>query len=44
MPGKIGGLVNKAFGNLIYDKEMSVYEKGTYQIVSLEESIEKTEH
>jgi len=44
IPGKVGGLVNKAFGNLTYDKEMSVYEKGTYQIVSLEESIEKTEH
>lgn len=44
MPGTIGGLVNKAFGNLTYDKEMSVYEKGTYQIVGLEESIRKTEH
>lgn len=44
IPGKIGGLVNKAFGNLTYDKDMSIYEKGTYQIVSLEESIRKTEH
>lgn len=44
IPGKVGGLVNKAFGNLTYDKEMSVYTKGTYQLVSLEESIEKTEH
>ena len=44
IPGKIGGLVNKAFGNLTYDKDMSVYEKGTYQIVSLEESVRKTEH
>lgn len=44
IPGKASGLVNKAFGNLTYDKEMSVYPKGTYQIVSLEESIEKTEH
>ncbi|MBQ2986535.1 MAG: NAD-dependent epimerase/dehydratase family protein [Tyzzerella sp.] len=44
IPGKVSGLVNKAFGNLTYDKEMSVYPKGTYQIVSLEESIEKTEH
>lgn len=23
--GKIGGLVNKAFGNMVYDKELSVY-------------------
>ncbi len=44
IPGKISGLINKAFGNLTYDKEMSVYPKGTYQIVSLEESIRKTEH
>lgn len=44
VPGKIGGLVNKAFGNLIYDKELSMYTKGEYQIVSLEESIKKTEH
>ena len=44
VPGKIGGLVNKAFGNLTYDKEMSVYEKGTYQLGDLEESIRKTEH
>lgn len=44
IPGKVSGLVNKAFGNLTYDKEMSVYPQGTYQIVSLEESIEKTEH
>lgn len=44
IPGKISGLINKAFGNLTYDKEMSIYPKGMYQIVSLEESIEKTEH
>ena len=37
------GLVNKAFGNLTYDFELSRYEKGNYQIVSLEESILKTE-
>lgn len=44
IPGRIGGLVNKAFGNLIYDQEMSRYEKGDYQIVDLEESIKRTEH
>ena len=43
MPGKISGLVNKAFGNMTYDKEISVYPKGDYQIVSLEESVKRTE-
>lgn len=43
VPGKIGALVNKAFGNLIYSQEMSVYSKGNYQIVDLNESIKKTE-
>lgn len=37
------GLVNKAFGNLTYDFELSKYEKGNYQVVSLEDSILKTE-
>lgn len=36
------GLVNKAFGNLSYDQQMSVY-KEPYQKYSLEEAIEKTE-
>lgn len=44
VPGKISGLVNKAFGNLVYDKEMSIYQGGKYQIVGLKESIRKTEH
>lgn len=44
VPGKIGSLVNKAFGNLTYDKEISLYTKGEYQIISLEESIRRTEH
>lgn len=43
VPGKISGLVNKAFGNLVYDKEMSIYQGGKYQIVSLNESINRTE-
>lgn len=43
MPGKIGGLVNKAFGNSAYAHEMSVYEGLDYQRVSLKESIERTE-
>ena len=36
------GIVNKAFGNLAYDKEMSEYIEN-YQIVSLKESIQRTE-
>lgn len=43
VPGKISGLVNKAFGNLVYDKDMSVYGSGEYRIVSLNESIHRTE-
>lgn len=43
VPGKIGGLVNKAFGNLVYDKELSIYPGGDYQIYSLKESIKSTE-
>ena len=38
----ITALVNKAFGNLSYDKEMSEY-KEEYRIYSLEESIIQTE-
>ncbi|MBB6638157.1 NAD-dependent epimerase/dehydratase family protein [Cohnella thailandensis] len=42
-PGKIGGLVNKAFGNLAYDQSLSVYDKGNYRIRTFEESIKRTE-
>ncbi len=41
-PGKIGGLANKAFGNLSYEKKMSSYDFD-YQTVDLEESIKRTE-
>lgn len=44
MPGKIGGLVNKAFGNSVYVHEISVYEGIDYQKVSLVESIIRTEN
>lgn len=37
------GIVNKAFGNLIYEKKMSDYNKGSYQIRTFRESIELTE-
>lgn len=42
IPGKPRGLANKAFGNLSYDQKMSRY-NFNYQIVSLKESIERTE-
>ena len=40
--GKFGGLVNKAFGNMVYEKEMSSYRE-EYQIYDLDESIRLTE-
>lgn len=43
MPGKIGNLVNKAFGNSVYAYEMSEYEGLTYQKIGLKESIDRTE-
>ena len=39
MPGKIGGLINKAFGNSCYEKELSNYEGIKYQTTSLSESV-----
>lgn len=43
VPGKIGGLVNKAFGNSAYKQNISVYEGIDYQKVDLQESIKRTE-
>lgn len=40
--GKLGGLVNKAFGNMVYEKSMSEYEF-EYRIYDLSESIKLTE-
>lgn len=42
VPGKIGELVNKAFGNQSYDLAMSTYDF-PYQVVSVKKSIDKTE-
>ena len=39
VPGKISGLINKAFGNNCYAHEISSYEGIDYQKVNLEESI-----
>lgn len=43
VPGKISGLVNKAFGNNCYAHKLSVYPGITYQKYSLKESIVRTE-
>ena len=43
VPGKISGLVNKAFGNNCYAHEMSVYKGLDYQKVSFSESIIRVE-
>lgn len=43
IPGKIGELVNKAFGNNCYYQEMSVYEGVDYQKVGVKDSIHRTE-
>ncbi len=40
--GRLGGMVNKAFGSMVYDKAMSVYRED-YQIYGLEESVRLTE-
>lgn len=40
--GKPGRLVNKAFGNMVYDKEMSEYRE-EYRVYGLEKSIRLTE-
>lgn len=43
IPGKIGRLVNKAFGNMVYEEKLSIYKGVNYQIISLKESIVQTE-
>lgn len=43
IPGKIGGLINKAFGNSVYSHSVSQYEGINYQLVSLKESVRRTE-
>jgi UDP-glucose 4-epimerase len=37
------GLINKVFGNLVYERSMSMYEKADYWISDIRESIELTE-
>lgn len=43
VPGKVSGLVNKAFGNNCYTHEMSIYPGLKYHKNSLQQSIIKTE-
>lgn len=37
-------IINKVFGNLFYDKELSQYSEGNYQLYSLQETITLTEN
>lgn len=43
IPGKIGRLIQKAFGSLVYDQNLSFEEGDSYCIYDLRESVEKTE-
>lgn len=43
VPGKIRGLVQKAFGSSIYSQTLSEYKGLEYRVVGLEESVRKTE-
>lgn len=43
MPGKIGKLVNKVFGNMVYDQALSEYSGLNYRVVDFGESIRRTE-
>lgn len=44
VPGKVSGLVNKAFGSLAVDSNLSKAFDGKYQIFSFPESIRETEN
>lgn len=43
IPGKINGLIDKAFGNNCYDLKMSKYDGLNYQLLDIKQAIEKTE-
>ena len=43
IPGKVSGLANKAFGNMVYEKSMSDCFDRKYQIWNLKETIKRTE-
>lgn len=44
VPGRIGGMVHKAFGNLTYDMTLSEYKGYNYRVRTLIESIHVTEN
>ena len=43
IPGKVSGMVNKAFGNMVYEKELSMHFENAYQRVGLKETVIRTE-
>ena len=43
VPGKMSVMVNKAFGNLVYEKSMSMCFDEKYQVRNLKESVRVTE-
>ncbi|MEY8410862.1 sugar transferase [Lachnospiraceae bacterium 62-26] len=43
IPGKVSGLVNKAFGNMVYDQKLSRYKGMNYRVNDLAASIKRTE-
>lgn len=43
LPGKAGQLANKAFGNCLYNRILSIYEGLDYQMYDMKMSIIKTE-
>lgn len=43
IPGRIGKLIDKAFGNYVYSQKLSRYEGMEYCVKTLEESIKDTE-
>ena len=43
IPGKMSGMVNKAFGNMVYEKELSNFNGQNYQKYDLVHSVWMTE-
>ena len=40
VPGKIGRMVNKAFGSMVYDAGLSKYDGMDYQLIGFKESLQ----
>ena len=43
MPGKIGNLAAKGFGNMVYDKGLSMYKGLDYQLIKFQSSVASIE-